>query len=77
MTTIVRWISYFVIVVAMTVAPALIAIGLATSAKAQPTTGNSTSKSAHLAFPNQNNFPEPGSRLHHHHQRNRHHHHHR
>ena len=32
MTIVTRWISYFIIVIGLTVAPGLIAIGLATSA---------------------------------------------
>ena len=75
MTTIARWITHAAIFAAMTVAPALIAIGLATSAHAQPAAGpnHGSSVSApgqHHSFPNQHNTPRPGSRIHHHHQHN-------
>ncbi|CAM5679961.1 hypothetical protein MAUB1S_01426 [Mycolicibacterium aubagnense] len=71
MTVVTRWISYFIIVIGLTVAPGLIAIGLATSAQAQPNTSASTSSSVHQAFPHQQSAPQPGTSIHHHHQHNR------
>jgi hypothetical protein len=52
---------------AMIAAPALIALGTATMSHADTaitTTGPSIS---HPAFPNQHNFPAPGTAIHHHH----------
>lgn len=71
MYTIARWTAQIVIIAAMTLAPAAIAIGLATSAQAAPVTTNSATSAQHHAFPNQNNTPQPGTSVHHHHQHNR------
>lgn len=70
MSIVTRWVSYFIIVIGLTIAPGMIAIGLATSAHAQPNTGASTSSTVHQTFPHQNNFPQPGTPIHHHHQHN-------
>lgn len=58
--------------VALTAAPALIAIGTATISSAA-TTGatNHGSSVSHPAFPHQDNFPQPGTSAHHHHQSHR------
>ena len=56
-------------VAALTSAPALIALGAATASQAQSTSANTgPSTSHHHASPHQDNFPQPGSRIHHHHQ---------
>ena len=62
MSIVTRWVSYFIIVVGLTVAPGLIAIGLATSAHAAPST---TSSSVHQMFAHQNNAPLPGTPIQH------------
>ncbi|AIY48241.1 hypothetical protein B7435_02030 [Mycolicibacterium peregrinum] len=51
-------------------APALIALGAATSHADSATLNAGPSVSAHQAFPHQHNMPQPGSSTHHHHQRN-------
>jgi hypothetical protein len=61
MSIVIRWVSYFVIVIGLTVAPGLIAIGLATSAHAAPT----TSSSVHQMFAHQNNGSQPGTPIQH------------
>ena len=56
-------------VAALTAAPALIALGAATASQAQTTVTNTgPGVSQHHAFPQQDNFPQPGSQVHHHHQ---------
>ena len=71
-TTVGRWITHLSLFAAMTLAPAAIAIGLATSAQAAtPPTHHDSSFSAPAprhTFPNQSNFPQPGTSIHHHHQ---------
>ena len=58
-------------VAALTTAPALIALGAASASQAQTSVINTgPSISRHHAFPHQDNFPQPGSRIHHHHQWN-------
>lgn len=59
-------------VAAMTAAPALIALGAASTSQAQTAVTNAgPSVGQHQAFPHQDNFPQPGSQIHHHHQWNR------
>jgi hypothetical protein len=58
---------------ALIAAPALIALGTATSHADATATNNGPSIShpvQHPAFPHQTNMPRPGSREHHHHQWN-------
>lgn len=62
MSIVTRWVSYFIIVVGMTVAPGLIAIGLATSAHAAPNTGSSA---VHQIVAHQNSAPQPGTPIQH------------
>ncbi|MCP9271391.1 hypothetical protein [Mycolicibacterium arenosum] len=59
-------------VIALSAAPALIAIGAAATSSAQ-TTGatNHGSSASHPAFPHQTNAPQPGTSVHHHHQNHR------
>jgi hypothetical protein len=63
-------------VTAMAAAPALIALGAATASQAQTSVADNgpsiSHPTAHQAFPNQKNFPKPGTREHHHHQWHRH-----
>lgn len=58
----------------LAMAPGLIALGCAANSHAEAattTTGPSVSSSEHhVAFPNQHDVPQPGSRVHHHHQWN-------
>jgi hypothetical protein len=60
---------------ALLAAPALIALGTATSSHAETTVrynGPATSAPAqHPAFPHQSNAPQPGTSVHHHHQKNK------
>ena len=58
---------------ALTAAPALIAIGAAATSSAATTTGatNHGSSVSHPAFPHQDNAPQPGTSVHHHHQNHR------
>lgn len=65
MSIVTRWVSYFIIVIGLTVAPGLIAIGLATSAHAAPNTGSSTSSSVQQLFAHQNNSAQPGTPIQH------------
>lgn len=59
-------------VVAMSAAPALIAIGAAATSCAQTaTTAQSSATVSHPAFPLQDNTPQPGTPVHHHHQNHR------
>jgi hypothetical protein len=60
-------------VIAMSAAPALIAIGAAATSCAQTTTGATDhgSSISHPAFPHQDNTPQPGTSVHHHHQNHR------
>ena len=69
-------------VTAMAAAPAIIAVGVAGASQAQtdatnpgPSISHATqhAPSAHKAFPNQKNFPSPGTREHHRHQWKKHH----
>ena len=57
---------------ALLAAPALIALGTATSSHAETSVrynGPATSSPAqHPAFPHQSNTPQPGTSVHHHHQ---------
>ena len=57
-------------VAALAAAPALIALGAATASQAQTTVTNTGPSVSHQAFPQQHNFPQPGSQVHHHHQWN-------
>lgn len=56
---------------AMLAAPALIALGAATTASADAATTNNGPTVSHPAFPQQANFPQPGTSVHHHHQNHR------
>jgi hypothetical protein len=56
---------------AMIAAPALIALGTATMSHADTTVTNNGPSVSHPAFPNQHNFPQPGTAIHHHHQNNK------
>lgn len=71
MNTIARWTAHIAVFAAMTLAPAAIAIGLATSAHAAPAVSNTATSAQHHAFPSQQNSPQPGTPVHHHHQHNR------
>ena len=55
---------------ALLAAPALIALGTATMSHADTTVANHGPSISHPAFPNQHNFPQPGTAIHHHHQNN-------
>jgi hypothetical protein len=72
MNTITRRIA---VTAALLAAPALIALGTATSSHAETTVRyNGPTVSApqhHVAFPHQSNMPKPGTPEHHRHQRNK------
>ncbi len=54
---------------ALTAAPALIALGAAATSSAQTTpTHTNTPSISHPTFPQQHNTPQPGTSIHHHHQ---------
>ena len=55
---------------ALTATLVLFALALATASQAQTTITNTGPSVSHQAFPQQGNFPQPGSQVHHHHQWN-------
>ncbi len=56
---------------ALAAAPALIALGAATTSQAQTSITNSGPSISHQVFPHQDNTPQPGTSIHHHHQNHR------
>jgi hypothetical protein len=70
MNVIIRWTRPVVAVLAMTAAPALIALGMATASQAETAVANNGPSISHPAFPDQHNFPKPGTAEHHRHQWN-------
>ncbi|MGV9800956.1 hypothetical protein ACWDTP_23200 [Mycobacterium sp. NPDC003449] len=67
MTTIARRIAAGFVLAA---APAVIFLGAASAHADSAVANNGPSVSHHEAFPNQHNFPQPGTSVHHHHQHN-------
>jgi hypothetical protein len=59
---------------ALLAAPVLLALGASTISHADTASFwsvNASNSTTHPAFPNQHNFPQPGTAIHHHHQNNK------